>query len=1195
MHDFSISLNQDVRDGGCLCPHRHHSSSLSSGTSVTTSEEADVNGVMQHLEAAAAAAAANSDGTCSLTGCVCPGKNNKELFSCRPDGVASVYDNHEEDLIDGDAGESGSRTGGLSRERTGTDLLSVKSAGASVRRGKDEVDVAAKGIPLEVRRFQCTKSILAFKEATKNDATPVPAKLVDFIVSLTSSKNGLCTEKEMCDWLVAQMCDRMETGQVWVIGKTSNLLFALLWRGSRNFIESVHASGASLFQVSHLADVIKQTPQGNISGDRLPGSLQPIKHGSAGRKSARSRRKSANIVGGNGAVKPLTACFLEQLKLKGMCSSGAASWLSQGNEALPVHIDPTFDIPEREICFFITNTAYMEALCEYRFRHPALDLVRGEILCDSDDCSVSDSAGQASDFSSCRTTPASWKGLLDDTLELIKTVAATDPSILICPTGVAIATIRLRNAVLLYEVACRALVRLVHSIFTSLRTLVNSVQTESGAPLKRTQTTRAEQPPTAITSSGCGDSSRLADIGARVDLTLSPEAALGLVNMHYSAMYQFNCAVRTFKTYCESAQHVSAEVSKKAAAALKLIPEDDFAAFRETLKQLQGNGCAKTADASHTATQPLPHQATSSSGVLSPSAAGATEGRAAEMCGPLSTVAVDGASLPTPATSSLESGAHSTTLLDAGVRDALLMLYEFNSAQEGEQPPMWSRQVDAVCALFDEKEAAILHRIFQDGLDGLWSQWRDFTNNALAAAEKALTTPCESTSPAAKRENSSVQGFLSSDGSAPESGGHHGSYGDATARNPAHAFRSLPSGPQCLQATGFGSSDDKTDFVSPSSSSANNSSLSVAGAEKSAERSIEALLQAEDVVVICNEECSCNDTLKLIDRFQILMDVPLGQGSYGKVFRAWDEVTGCYLAAKELPLDSSKAHSVAVREVLQEYTVLTELSHPNIVRVVAFMVMKETARIYMEWMPSGSLQDVLRHHPRGVLRESVVRRYARDVVSGLAYLHSRGVIHRDVKPANMLLSSDGTVKLTDFGTSLVLSDNNRTLKSNALAGTAAYMAPECVQGTYSSASDIWSFGCSVVQLITGHLPWYNAQTGTSPEPIALLFKIGCLDDTTHLERPHDPLVTTVAAANTAAEASASFDATLSNSNTASMTGSFASTSSKSFRAALPATTVTSPPEISQELIHMLNAIFVVDRKKRPSARELMHHPFFKFM
>ncbi|GET87596.1 protein kinase, putative [Leishmania tarentolae] len=1192
MFDFTVSLNQDVGDSGCLHRHRRRRSSLGSSTSVTPLEEGDVNGVMQHLEAAAAAAAANSEGASGLTGCMCLGKSGKE-FLCKYDGVASLYDDQEEDLIDGDAGESGSRTGSLSRERTGTDLLSVNSAGTSVRRMKDEVDLAAKGIPLEVRRFQCTKSILAFKEATKNDATAVPTNLVDFIVSLTSPKNGFCTEKEMCDWLVAQMCDRMETGQLWVIGKTFNLLFALLWRGSPNFIKSVHSNGASLFQVSHLIDMVRQTPQENASGECLPASLQPIEQRAAGRKSSRGRGKSTSIIGSDGTVTPLTSCFVEPLKHNEKRSSGVVSLLAQGSEALQVHTDPTLGVPESEISFFITNTAYMEALCEFRFRHPTVDLTRGKIMCDADDCSRSVSAGSAADSWSCRTTSATWKELLDDTLKLIRTIAMTDPNIFLCPACVVISTTRLRNAVLLYEVACRALVRLMHAVFTSLRTLVNAAQMESEVSSTTTQAICNEERPNAITGSDCSHISRFGNISAAVDLTFSPETVLGFVKMHYSAVYEFNSTICMLKTYCESTQHVSAEVAKKAAAALKLLPEDDFSAFRDTLKRLEGKGCAKTVDPSHTAPQPLPHQATNDSGVRALSADGAMEGPTTEMCTPLSTVAADEVSLPAPATSPTEGSADASSLPHAGVRDTLLMLYEFHIAHEGEHLPMWTRQVDAVCALFDEKEAAILHQIFHDGLGGLSNEWRDFTNNALAAAERALMTPCESTAPTAKRENSDVEGFLHSEGSAPESGGDRGSYGDAAVTHPAHSLCSRPSEWQRTQPTGFGSGDARMGLVAPSRSNAENGSISVAGAEKSAERSIEALLQAEDVVVICNEECSCNDTLKLIDRFQILMNVPLGQGSYGKVFRAWDEVTGCYLAAKELPLDSSKAHNVAVREVLQEYTVLTELSHPNIVRVVAFMVMKETARIYMEWMPSGSLQDVLRHLPRGVLRESVVRRYARDVVSGLAYLHSRGVIHRDVKPANMLLSSDGTVKLTDFGTSLVLSDNNRTLKSDALAGTAAYMAPECVQGTYSSASDIWSFGCSVVQLLTGHQPWYNAQTGSSPEPIALLFKIGCLDDTTHLERPHHTLVAALETVNTAPEASVSFDATVSNFNSAGTTDSFASTSSQSFRAALPTTTATPQLDISQELIHMLNAIFVVDRKKRPSARELMHHPFFK--
>ena len=495
----------------------------------------------------------------------------------------------------------------------------------------------------------------------------------------------------------------------------------------------------------------------------------------------------------------------------------------------------------------------------------------------------------------------------------------------------------------------------------------------------------------------------------------------------------------------------------------------------------------------------------------------------------------------------------------------MLAVYTFHLQHKSLQDQMWRHQVNAVCGLFDEKESNVLHQIFTAGLEGLRNQWNEFTNNGAAAAEKALM---DSSNLSAKNAESNGLGLSNSDNavSGDRSPDHHGSDTSSVTKSSTYILRSLPSGVRVRASSGT-----KTDVIT----------LERSGSlESSTESAIDALLQEDDVVVICNEECSCNDKLKLVDRFQVLRDVPMGEGSYGKVYRAWDEVVGCYLAAKELPLDASKAHNVAVREVLQEYTVLTELSHPNIVRVVAFMVLRLTARIYMEWMPSGSLQDVLRHHPRGMLRESVVRRYARDVLSGLAFLHSRGVIHRDVKPGNMLLSSDGTVKLTDFGTSLVLSGNHRTLESSSVTGTAAYMAPECVQGTYSSASDIWSFGCSVVHLVSGTVPWCSPTTGSTWEPIALLFKIGNLDDTTHLERPHDALK--AAAKDTEA----------------ALDGDFAGSTAPAAAVDVDAADATeetskSTKGVSAELLDMLDAIFVVDRRKRPSATELLQHPFFR--
>lgn len=333
--------------------------------------------------------------------------------------------------------------------------------------------------------------------------------------------------------------------------------------------------------------------------------------------------------------------------------------------------------------------------------------------------------------------------------------------------------------------------------------------------------------------------------------------------------------------------------------------------------------------------------------------------------------------------------------------------------------------------------------------------------------------------------------------------------------------------------------------------------------------SIQALLQEDDVVVVCNEPFSLNDSIKLIDRFQVLdRSTFLGEGSFGKVYRAWDELVGCYLAAKEIPLHESKPLTTAVRESLKEYTVLTALHHPNIVRVVAFMVVGRTGRIFMEWMPSGSLQDVLRHIPSGRLRENVVSRYARDMLVGLAYLHERGVLHRDIKPGNVLLDTNGTVKLTDFGTSLVLQNDSQTLESTAVTGTVSYMAPEAVQGTYSSASDVWSLGCTLLELATGRTPWADPLTGARKDPVPLLFMIGGLNDTDRLDRPHTPYLSIPQHTMTPTPQD---DDVMEDST--------------------PILPPDRPIVLSDALVSFLNDIFTVDRRRRPSAGQLLRHPF----
>ena len=105
----------------------------------------------------------------------------------------------------------------------------------------------------------------------------------------------------------------------------------------------------------------------------------------------------------------------------------------------------------------------------------------------------------------------------------------------------------------------------------------------------------------------------------------------------------------------------------------------------------------------------------------------------------------------------------------------------------------------------------------------------------------------------------------------------------------------------------------------------------------------------------------------------------------------------------------------------------------------------------MEYVPCGSLETVLQQF--GVLEECTARVYVRDVLAGLAYLHARSIVHRDVKPANVLLEKDGCCKLADFGAAKLLPG---ACNAAGLAGTPLYMAPECSTSGARLASDVWS-------------------------------------------------------------------------------------------------------------------------------------------
>src|SRR6266536_1230247 len=145
------------------------------------------------------------------------------------------------------------------------------------------------------------------------------------------------------------------------------------------------------------------------------------------------------------------------------------------------------------------------------------------------------------------------------------------------------------------------------------------------------------------------------------------------------------------------------------------------------------------------------------------------------------------------------------------------------------------------------------------------------------------------------------------------------------------------------------------------------------------------------------------------------------------------------------------------------------LAHTNIVQL--FDYGEEEGRPYMvfEYLPGGSLEECLAEDP--VLPDSDVERIARDIAAGLAHAHERGVVHRDLKPGNVLFDAEGRAKIADFGIAQ-LSGADTLTDAGTVLGTAAYISPEQVRGEAATAmSDVYSFGVVLYRVLAGRLPF----------------------------------------------------------------------------------------------------------------------------
>ncbi|OCT75448.1 hypothetical protein XELAEV_18030628mg [Xenopus laevis] len=212
----------------------------------------------------------------------------------------------------------------------------------------------------------------------------------------------------------------------------------------------------------------------------------------------------------------------------------------------------------------------------------------------------------------------------------------------------------------------------------------------------------------------------------------------------------------------------------------------------------------------------------------------------------------------------------------------------------------------------------------------------------------------------------------------------------------------------------------------------------------------------------------------------------LGRGAFGEVYLCYDVDTGRELAVKQVPFDpDSQETSKEVNALECEIQLLKLHRHDRIVQYYGCLrdPTEKKLSIFVEYMPGGSIKDQLKAY--GALTENVTRRYTRQILQGVSYLHGNMIVHRDIKGANILRDSAGNVKLGDFGASKRIQTicmSGTGIKS--VTGTPYWMSPEVISGEgYGRKADVWSVACTVVEMLTEKPPW------SEYEAMAAIFKI----------------------------------------------------------------------------------------------------------
>ena len=213
----------------------------------------------------------------------------------------------------------------------------------------------------------------------------------------------------------------------------------------------------------------------------------------------------------------------------------------------------------------------------------------------------------------------------------------------------------------------------------------------------------------------------------------------------------------------------------------------------------------------------------------------------------------------------------------------------------------------------------------------------------------------------------------------------------------------------------------------------------------------------------------------------------IGAGAMGAVWRGTDELLNRPVALKELLAAASRGNGAegaeeARQRLMREGRIGARLQHPHVISMFDVVIHDDSPWLVMEYLPSDSLAAVL--STKGPMDPRAAAEMGSKVADGLAAAHVAGVVHRDVKPGNVLIGEDSRVKLTDFGVSRAVDDVQLT-RTGLIAGTPAFLAPEIARGHEpTAASDVFALGSTLYTAVEGHPPF-----GLDENAYALLHKV----------------------------------------------------------------------------------------------------------